>query len=132
MDRLGAFLCGLSNFNTISSQADCDEKGYLEDGYYPSYSDKTVERWSVIGGLLVRCGYWNGDWFIKAGGGIGTRNLYFIANNGNHYRNRYYSKEKTFEGLLGVQFHFGQFVITIDGTTNFNTSEIRIGAGVAF
>ena len=71
---------------------------------------------------------------MKIGGGYSSNSMYatVIDNNINSEATFWVSDVSSygFGGLIGVQAHFGKFVISLDGaTTNFNIYEARLGIG---
>ena len=100
----------------------------------PSYTFmRSYVSMSVIGGIIFRV---YGPINVKIGGGYSNNSLWLKTYNTYNKRTDYWVSDCSaygFGGLLGVQGHFGRFVISLDGaTTNFNIFEGRIGIGYGF
>ena len=100
-----------------------DENGYSSKTEYVSYS-------AILGVIFKVYGPIN----MKIGGGYSSNSMYatVIDNNINSEATFWVSDVSSygFGGLIGVQAHFGKFVISLDGaTTNFNIYEARLGIG---
>ncbi len=128
--RLGLFLSGSTTFPMETTFiGKCDKEGYLEDGSRPNYVDSQITQWSVLGGI-----YWRlfDKFYLKAGLGVGVRNVYWQTEDNYYYRNLGYSKT----GLAltgGVQYHVNNLVLSLDMVTNsFRTADLKIGLGYSF
>lgn len=135
MRKAGVFLSLMTNFkvdylgieesiehaNSTDIQNIINSNGYNCKTEYSSYS--------AIIGLIVNI---YGPLKMKIGGGYSSNSM--IVTLYDDYSNTNYwvsdCSSYGFGGLLGVQAHFGRFVISLDGaTTNFKIYEGRIGIG---
>ena len=137
MRKAGVFVSVMTNFSfdkfgyesdfehrdSSKIQTLIDENGYSSKTEYVSYS-------AILGVIFKVYGPIN----LKIGGGYSSNSMYatVIDNNINSEATFWVSDVSSygFGGLIGVQAHFGKFVISLDGaTTNFNIYEARLGIG---
>ena len=137
MRKAGVFVSVMTNFSfdkfgyesdfehrdSSKIQTLIDENGYSSKTEYVSYS-------AILGAIFKIYGPIN----LKIGGGYSSNSMYatVIDNNINSETTFWVSDVSSygFGGLIGVQAHFGKFVISLDGaTTNFNIYEARLGIG---
>lgn len=136
MRKVGVFATAMTNFriekmgfegkfehaNSDQIQALIDKTGYNSKTDYMSYS--------VIFGVIFRA---YGPINVKIGGGYSSNSMFVTLSYNNNYSSTYWVSDVSsygFGGLIGVQAHFGKFVISLDGaTTNFKIFETRLGIG---
>ena len=136
MRKAGVFVTAMTNFNfdKLGSESDyghrdsdeiqtlINENGYSSKTEYVSYS-------AILGVIFKVYGPIN----MKIGGGYSSNSMYVTVSDSNANQTSYWVNDVGsygFGGLIGVQAHFGKFVISLDGaTTNFNIYEGRIGIG---
>lgn len=126
----GWFVSVMTNFK-FGTQADykCDADHFV-DGYYPAYTGKeTYSSLSVMGGMLF---HFSEHIAMRFGAGYGMRVKRYETETGYWVKNSAISAQGV-DISLGVQGHFGSFVVSLDGvTTNFKVFEARIGLGIGF
>ena len=128
--RNGWFASVMTNFNFNSkSDYECNADHYV-DGYYPAYTGKeTFSSLSVIGGIVF---HFSEHIALKLGAGYGMRVKCYETESGYWVKNKDISAQGV-DMSLGVQGHFGGFIVSIDGvTTNFKVFEAKIGLGLGF
>ena len=136
MRKAGFFLSFMTNFQF----SDIGEEGNLthfesdkiqaiiDQGYNFEQSYTSL---SLIGGVIFKA---YGPLNIKAGIGYSNNSLIVKIFDDNNSRTDYWVSDCSaygFGGLVGVQAHFGKFVISLEGaTTCFDTYEARLGIGM--
>ncbi len=99
-----------------------DANSYDHKSTYMSYS-------AIIGFIFKIYGPIN----VKIGGGYSSNSMIVNLSNG-HFNQNYWVSDVSsygFGGLVGIQAHFGRFIVSLDGaTTNFKIYEARIGIGI--
>lgn len=136
MRKVGVFATAMTNFriekmgfeekfehaNSDQIQALIDKTGYNSKTDYMSYS--------VIFGVIFRA---YGPINVKIGGGYSSNSMFVTLSYNNNYSNTYWVSDVSsygFGGLIGVQAHLGDLIISLDGaTTNFKIFETRLGIG---
>lgn len=112
----------LTHYNSDQIQQLIDANGYDSKKKYLSYS-------AILGAIIRIAGPVN----IKIGGGYSSNSLITNLSNGYYNENFWDSDQSSygFGGLVGIQAHFGRFIVSLDGaTTNFKIYEARIGIGI--
>ena len=135
MRKVGVFVSAMTNFRI--------ENMGFEDDFEHSSSDQiqvlidqhglsaTTEymSYSAIFGVIFKV---YDPINLKIGGGYSSNSMFVVASD-NFYKSTYWVSDVSsygFGGLIGVQAHFGKFVISLDGaTTNFKIFEVRLGIG---
>jgi hypothetical protein len=86
--------------------------------------------YSVIFGVIFRA---YGPINVKIGGGYSSNSMFVTLSYNNNYSSTYWVSDVSsygFGGLIGVQAHLGNLIISLDGaTTNFKIFETRLGIG---
>lgn len=136
MRKVGVFATAMTNFriekmgfegkfehaNSDQIQALIDKTGYNSKTDYMSYS--------VIFGVIFRA---YGPINVKIGGGYSSNSMFVTLSYNNNYSSTYWVSDVSsygFGGLIGVQAHLGNLIISLDGaTTNFKIFETRLGIG---
>ncbi len=136
MRKVGVFATAMTNFriekmgfegkfehaNSDQIQALIDKTGYNSKTDYMSYS--------VIFGVIFRA---YGPINVKIGGGYSSNSMFVTLSYNNNYSSTYWVSDVSsygFGGLIGVQAHLGNLIISLDGaTTNFKIFETRFGIG---
>ena len=136
MRKVGVFATAMTNFriekmgfegkfehaNSDQIQALIDKTGYNSKTDYMSYS--------VIFGVIFRA---YGPMNVKIGGGYSSNSMFVTLSYNNNYSSTYWVSDVSsygFGGLIGVQAHLGNLIISLDGaTTNFKIFETRLGIG---
>lgn len=124
--RFGWFASVMTNFDFKGFKTDYEcRNDFKVNGSIPSYTGKvSFSSLSVTGGFVMKG--------FKVGVGYGVRNLSYEIVGGKWVKNT----DESVSGLdvlLGVNFHLGMFMLSIDGvTTNFKEYEAKIGLGVVF
>ena len=136
MRKVGVFATAMTNFriekmgfegkfehaNSDQIQALIDKTGYNSKTDYMSYS--------VIFGVIFRA---YGPINVKIGGGYSSNSMFVTLSYNNNYSSTYWVSDVSsygFGGLIGVQAHLGNLIISLDGvTTNFKIFEARLGIG---
>lgn len=137
MRKVGVFATAMTNFriekmgfegkfehaNSDQIQALIDKTGYNSKTDYMSYS--------VIFGVIFRA---YGPINVKIGGGYSSNSMFVTLSYNNNYSSTYWVSDVSsygFGGLIGVQAHLGNLIISLDGaTTNFKIFETRLGIGL--
>ncbi len=137
MRKVGVFATAMTNFriekmgfegkfehaNSDQIQALIDKTGYNSKTDYMSYS--------VIFGVIFRA---YGPINVKIGGGYSSNSMFVTLSYNNNYSNTYWVSDVSsygFGGLIGVQAHLGNLIISLDGaTTNLKIFETRLGIGL--
>lgn len=136
MRKVGVFATAMTDFriekmgfegkfehaNSDQIQALIDKTGYNSKTDYMSYS--------VIFGVIFRA---YGPINVKIGGGYSSNSMFVTLSYNNNYSSTYWVSDVSsygFGGLIGVQAHLGNLIISLDGaTTNFKIFETRLGIG---
>lgn len=136
MRKAGVFISLMTNFNfnhigemdymeSYSSseiQTLIDNNGYDFKSEYISYS-------GIIGIIFRIYGPIN----MKIGGGYSNNSMIVTLTGNGSQNQKYWVRDVSsygFGGLVGLQAHFGKFVLSLDGaTTNFKVYEVRLGIG---
>jgi hypothetical protein len=136
MRKVGVFATAMTNFriekmgfegkfehaNSDQIQALIDKTGYNSKTDYMSYS--------VIFGVIFRA---YGPINVKIGGGYSSNSMFVTLSYNSNYSSTYWVSDVSsygFGGLIGVQAHLGNLIISLDGaTTNFKIFETRLGIG---
>lgn len=136
MRKAGVFISLMTNFNfnhigemdymeSYSSseiQTLIDNNGYNFKSEYISYSG--------ILGIIFRI---YGPINMKIGGGYSNNSMIVTLTDNGSTNQKYWVRNVSsygFGGLVGLQAHFGKFVLSLDGaTTNFKVYEVRLGIG---
>lgn len=136
MRKVGVFATAMTNFriekmgfegkfehaNSDQIQALIDKTGYNSKTDYMSYS--------VIFGVIFRA---YGPINVKIGGGYSSNSMFVTLSYNNNYSSTYWVSDVSsygFGGLIGMQAHLGNLIISLDGaTTNFKIFETRLGIG---
>lgn len=136
MRKAGVFISLMTNFNfnhigemdymaSYSSdeiQTLIDNNGYNCKSEYISYS--------AILGIIFRI---YGPINMKIGGGYSNNSMIVTLTDNGSLNQKYWVRNVSsygFGGLVGLQAHFGKFVLSLDGaTTNFKVYEVRLGIG---
>lgn len=136
MRKVGVFATAMTNFriekmgfegkfehaNSDQIQTLIDKTGYNSKTDYMSYS--------VIFGVIFRA---YGPINVKIGGGYSSNSMFVTLSYNNNYSSTYWVSDVSsygFGGLIGVQAHLGNLIISLDGaTTNFKIFETRLGIG---
>lgn len=136
MHKAGVFINLMTNFNfdyigemdyltdadSDNIQTLIDNNGYECKSEYASYS-------ALIGIIFKIYGPIN----MKIGGGYSNNSMIVTLTDNGSLNKNYWVKDVSsygFGGLVGIQAHFGRFIISLDGaTTNFKIYEARIGIG---
>ena len=112
----------MNNYSSDKIQKLIDDNGYSYKNNYMSYS--------AIIGIIFKV---HGSINMKIGGGYSSNSMIVNLSNGSYYNQNFCVSDVSsygFGGLVGLQAHFGKFVISLDGaTTNFKIYEARIGIG---
>ncbi|MBQ2187429.1 MAG: hypothetical protein II401_02550 [Bacteroidales bacterium] len=136
MRKAGVFISLMTNFNfnhigemdymeSYSSseiQTLIDNNGYDFKSEYISYS-------GIIGIIFRIYGPIN----MKIGGGYSNNSMIVTLTGNGSQNQKYWVRDVSsygFGGLVGLQAHFGKFVLSLGGaTTNFKVYEVRLGIG---
>lgn len=136
MRKVGIFVSAMTNFkienmgyeddfehaNSDQIQTLIDKNGLSATTEYMSYS-------AIFGVIFKVYGPIN----MKIGGGYSSNSMFVTASDGYSQKSTYWVSDVSsygFGGLIGVQAHFGKFIISLDcATTNFKIFEGRIGIG---
>lgn len=136
MRKAGVFLSLMTNFkfdhmgeeeymnhhNSEYIQNLIDNNGYNTKSEYVSYS-------GIIGIIFRIYGPIN----MKIGGGYSNNSMIVTLTGNGSQNQKYWVRDVSsygFGGLVGLQAHFGKFVLSLDGaTTNFKVYEVRLGIG---
>ena len=128
--KVGWFVSLMSglDFKGLSSDAECNEYGYV-DHTYPLYSgNDSKNRLSIMGGAMFRL---SRVVYSRIGVGYGLRNLNYETVDGKWIRSTEYSTSGV-DMSAGLLFNFRGFVLSGDVvTTNFETLEFKLGIGFA-
>lgn len=128
--KVGWFVSLMSGFDFkgLSSDAECNESGYVGNAY-PLYSgNDSKNRLSIMGGAMFR---FNRMVYSRIGVGYGLRNLNYETADGKWIRATEYSTSGV-DMSAGLLFNFKGFVLSGDVvTTNFKTLEFKLGIGFA-
>ena len=99
-----------------------DDNGYSHKKSYMSYS-------AILGVIFKVYGPIN----MKIGGGYSSNSMIVNLSNSINYNQNFWVSDVSsygFGGLVGLQAHFGKFIVSLEGaTTNFKIYEARIGIG---
>lgn len=136
MRKAGVFLSLMTNFkfdhmgeeeymnhhNSEYIQNLIDNNGYNTKSEYVSYS-------AILGVIFKIYGPLN----MKIGGGYSNNSMIVTLTGNGSQNQKYWVRDVSsygFGGLVGLQAHFGKFVLSLDGaTTNFKVYEVRLGIG---
>ena len=136
MRKAGVFISVMSNFKfdkfgdeEYASHYDSEYiQNLIDDNGYSCKTEYTL--FSVIGGVIFNV---YGPLKMKIGGGYSTNSMFVTVYDESFLDTDYWVRDCSsygFGGLVGVQAHFGKFIVSLDGaTTNFKIFEGRIGIG---
>lgn len=137
--KVGPYFKFKYNFETVSSDLECDDTGALTAGGkgHPYFNGNTTQaRMSYTGGLIVR--FWQGGkkgsngFYGFVGGGMGNADQYWQDIDENWIKNADHS-HNSFEVEGGLIYRSRAFAIMIGAQTNeFKYLEGNIGIGVMF
>ena len=136
MRKAGVFISLMTNFKFDNM----GEEGYLnsnDSNYIQNLIDSNGYRceteyvsYSAILGIIFNI---YGPINMKIGGGYSANSMIVRVTDDDFLDQKYWVNDVSsygFGGLVGVQAHFGKFIVSLDGaTTNFKIYEARIGIG---
>lgn len=127
----GAYIRFRSDFNSVSTDYECDNNGILADGTLPFYKEGSSQkaRLSITAGYIRR---FTTPIYTYIGIGYGKRILAWETLEGNYIMNKGHSA-KGIASEIGIIGRFGNFAISAGcQNINFKYAELSLGIGYFF